>query len=249
MVRSGFFNAVNGAPTYSADDFNNFMDGFLTDGVYEHVDHALEVRAGTGMQVQVLTGRARIKGHFVVVDATETLNIRSADVSEGRWDSVILRYNRLDRTVTLVVSTGTAGAAMGTATYYRTDDVWDLILAYVYVAPNATSVVPVDRRAESLCGYCRIRVSGFNAVIREYKGYKMLEWATSILVPDIIPELAQYAADTDILYVNVNGFLLVENVDYTVDHSGENTVITLTNELAAGNVAEVRILKSVVTTV
>ena len=60
-ITYGFFNAIKQSDgtydrTYNADQMSTYFEGLVSDGVYESVDDAMQVLAGTGMQVQVGAG-------------------------------------------------------------------------------------------------------------------------------------------------------------------------------------------------
>lgn len=53
-----------------------------------------------------------------------------------------------------------------------------------------------------------------------------------------------FTPGTDILYVNLNGVMLVEGTDYTLESTTNGTNIKLTNAVEAGNTFEFRVLQS-----
>lgn len=68
-VTYGFFNSVEGDRRYDADQMSNYFKGLISNGVYEGVGSALQVLAGTGMSVNVQTGRAIIDCKWINLDA------------------------------------------------------------------------------------------------------------------------------------------------------------------------------------
>ena len=59
-ITYGYFNSVNGDRTYNADQMSEYFDGLVSNGVYESVGGALQVTAGSGMTVNVASGRGII---------------------------------------------------------------------------------------------------------------------------------------------------------------------------------------------
>lgn len=60
----------------------------------------------------------------------------------------------------------------------------------------------------------------------------------------VFPIQLTFTPGTDILYVNLNGIMLVEGTDYTLESTTNGTNIKLTNAVEAGNTFEFRVLQS-----
>lgn len=156
-VTSGFFNSVSGDRLYNADQMSMYFEGLISQGVFENVGNRLQVTAGTGMTVNVGTGRAVVQSHWIKNDAALSLNISAADVQKNRIDAVALRYSTSDRSISIVVKEGTAVTGSATPPERTTSaDVYELFLAYVSV-PKATSEISqaqiTDLRPSALCGW------------------------------------------------------------------------------------------------
>ena len=160
-VTYGFFNSVNGDRKYDADQMSEFYNGIVTDGVFQHVDNGLEVTAGTGMTVNVATGRAIIQNKWVKNDSALTLDVGAAsDVSE-RVDAVVIRFNSANRNVSIVVKQGGADAPSMT----RSDGIYEMALAYINIQPGVTSVNVVDKRSDTdVCGWAAVAQSASGEV-------------------------------------------------------------------------------------
>ena len=156
-VTYGFFNSVNGDRKYNADTMSEFYTGICTQGVFQHVDNGLAVSAGTGLTVNVASGRAIIQGHWVKNDAALTLSIDAASATYARIDAVVIRYSASNRNIQIVVKTGTPAASPSAPSMTRAGGVYELCLAYVNVAANATSVTVTDKRSDSsVCGWAAV---------------------------------------------------------------------------------------------
>ena len=108
----------------------------------------LSVSAGTGLAVEVEAGEAMVRGHYYTSDATESLSLTTADATDDRIDTVVLRLDPVANTIVLAVRAGTPDAAPVAPTLVQTDaGVFEQALADVLVP--ATSGVPTtitDRR-------------------------------------------------------------------------------------------------------
>ena len=156
-VTYGFFNSVNGDRKYNADTMSEFYTGICTQGVFQHVDNGLAVSAGTGLTVNVASGRAIIQGHWVKNDAALTLSIDAASATYARIDAVVIRYSASNRNIQIVVKTGTPAASPSAPSMTRAGGVYEMCLAYVNVAANATSVTVTDKRSNSsVCGWAAV---------------------------------------------------------------------------------------------
>jgi hypothetical protein len=109
---------------------------------------ALEVSAGTGLAVDVEAGEAMVRGHYYTSDATESLSLATADPTNDRIDTVVLRLDPTANSIVLAVKTGTPAGSPSAPTLVQTDaGIFEQPLADVLVA--ATAGVPgtiTDRR-------------------------------------------------------------------------------------------------------
>lgn len=246
MIKYGFFNAVDGDRTYNADDFNAFFNGILSDtGVYKKSGGALKVIPGSGLAVKVQTGRGRIKEHWFVNGSDENLTLSTADVALGRYDAIVFRLDGTARTITLQVIEGTPAATPVKPTVKRTENVYDICVAYVYVAAGATSVatsaIEDTREDTDLCGFVKMQIDAINAGVREYRNTV----TTTSEVTEMLIGIPEYDSESDLLFSNVNGIMFVQGVDYTVSGTGSGAKIVLTNSVRANNTVEFRVIKAV----
>lgn len=109
---------------------------------------ALEVSAGTGLAVDVEAGEAMVRGHYYTSDATESLSLATADATNDRIDTVVLRLDPTANSIVLAVKTGTPAGSPVAPTLVQTDaGIFEQALADVLVP--ATAGVPstiTDRR-------------------------------------------------------------------------------------------------------
>lgn len=66
----GFFDSVNSDRKYSAEDFNRYLSGLISDGIFENYGDCFEVTVSDDM-LFIAPGKAWLNGHFFESDATE----------------------------------------------------------------------------------------------------------------------------------------------------------------------------------
>lgn len=256
--RSGFFNAIRNADgtfdrAYRAEDYTENLSFVISNGVMRSNNDDLKVTA-TGLACSVNIGRGWINGHWYTNDSVFTFNPVSAPTGNARLDRVFLRLDRnlATRSVRLVYRQGQAAIVPVAPAPVRSGDVYELVLADVYIAANASTAVVMDQRNnKDLCGWVYSTAgdgSFFTSldnqfdlwfserkddlasvtVEMEHKQFTVISSVTntvSITLPQYDPTLNQK------LTVFVNGIRDVEGVDYTVD----GNTITFTNNLVAGS--------------
>jgi hypothetical protein len=264
--KSGFFNAlnVNGIydRRYNANDYCDNLAVVISNGVLRSTGDDLKVTAN-GMVTTVAAGRAWINGHYYFNDSPFSFDAVSAPIGGARWDRVFLRLNTevSARSVSLVYVQGTESDSQAKPSPTRTDSIYDLVLADVYVGTNATSVSVTDTRADAdLCGWVfstRGDESFFTSLDNSFAEwfdekkdtlssvtlFKRYNWRTvlesaSNYVQFSIP---QYDAETCFLEVFVNGILKTETADYSVS----GAIVTFSASLIAGTEVEVKCYKSI----
>lgn len=146
--------------------FADYLKSFFSDGIFPVLTqfpdmHQLAVRASNpaGMSVVVDTGMGLISGRQYAQDAERTLQIPAADTSLPRKDRIVLRMdlNTQYRNNELYVVTGTAASSPQPPALTRNNVVYELALATISVAANATSITAADitdeRANTDVCGY------------------------------------------------------------------------------------------------
>lgn len=264
--RSGFFNAIytNGAydRKYNANDYSDNLAVIISNGVLRSEDDDLRVTA-SGMSCTVGAGRAWIRGRYYHNDADRTFAAVTAPAGGSRWDRIMLRLDTdvSARSIKLRYVQGVAAENPEKPAPERTDSVFELVLADVFVGTNASAVSVTDTRDDpSVCGWVYStsgddsfftsldnRFSAWFAekrdtlasvtLFKRYTWRTVLDAATQIMAFDI----PQFDEETSFLEVYVNGMLVVEDVDYTRDGS----VLTFENLLTATTEIDVHAYKSI----
>lgn len=266
MQKSGFFNALlsNGEydRKYNANDYCDNLAVVISNGVLRSTNDDLKVTA-SGMVVTVGVGRAWINGHYYLNDTPHSFGAVSAPIGGTRYDRVFLRLNKnlAVRSVSLVYQQGTAGNSPTKPAPVRDGNIYDIVLADIYVGTNATSVTVTDMRSNaSLCGWV-YSTSGDNSFFKSLDAafdtwfaekkntlasttlFKRYNWRTVLTAAGSTVQfnIPQYNAETCFFEVFINGILKTDTVDYNVSGS----VITFSASMIAGTEVEVKCYKSI----
>lgn len=265
---SGFFNALltDGVydRTYTADDYCDNLAVVISNGVLRSTGDDLKVTA-SGLILSVAAGRGWINGHWYNNDAAHAFAAISLPVSGKRYDRVVLRFDNTlaERTVSLDILKGTVADSPSKPELTRTDAIYELCLADVYVEAGATSLGITDTRADTdLCGWV-YSTSGDNSFFAALDGtfydwfkekkntlssvtlFKRYNWRTVLTTQatSVSFDISQYDPETCFLEVYVNGILEAETADYTLNTA--TNVINFTGTLIAGTEVEVKCYKSI----
>lgn len=245
--KSLFFNALpdDTSPTgydrnYNADDISDWLGVVWETGV---VKDGLRVAAAGGMKVNVLTGKAAIKGKAYINNSIKTLTAKTAPTGTNpRYDYIVLKYdnNASARNISIELRTGTS-AVPNVNVLTRNENVYELMLAYLYIGANATSIGGIyDKRGDAtLCPWFTA-VKGYDdyydAIILPYESVITLPSPTTTVITDLPSKL--YDNNYSIVEVETNGIGEPKS-NYTVSTSGGFIVVTFTSQKSAG--AKIRV--------
>ena len=153
-ITSGFFDSENGDRTYDAEQMSNYFDGLVSNGVYESIGDRFLVTAGSGLTVNVGSGRAIIQSRWVKNDDAVTLSVDPADSQYNRVDAVVLRLDLVARSISLVIKKGTASASPAIPAITRNENVYELYLAAVQINRGSSNINTItDLRPSTYCGW------------------------------------------------------------------------------------------------
>lgn len=156
-ITYGFFNSVSGDRTYNADQMSNYFKGLVADtGIFENVGGAFQVLAGTGLAVNVQTGKALINSKWVESDSVEVVTLTAAHATLNRYTAVCLELDVTNRDISLITIDGANATTPVKPAITNTATIKQICLAYVYVAASATSITQAqitDTRPSNLCGW------------------------------------------------------------------------------------------------
>lgn len=152
----------DGTPVYdraiSSEPLRNLLHKLFTDGILPDVSTNLQVVAGTGMNVVVKAGFAIVQGCLKLEENDRTLAIQASNATNDRIDTVVLRLNSNDdqRYCDLYVREGTPATNPVRPNLVRSDSVYELGLADIFVTKTITSITQskiTDTRYEAeRCG-------------------------------------------------------------------------------------------------
>lgn len=156
----GFFNAKNMDRVYTAEDFTGYLSSIICNGVFDTYGDCFSVKAGTGTNVIIGSGKAWINGHYFTSDAAYTLDLsKYVDESLSRYVTIGICCDISDnvRACKLEVKSGTAATTPEVPTFANTDNKTYLTLAAVYLAGGATKITKIKdyRENEKYCGYVK----------------------------------------------------------------------------------------------
>lgn len=133
------FENIDTSETQYSQLFRNLGQGPIDGKGFELEPYA----DSTGMNVKVKSGQALVRGHYYDSTGTETITIPVADSTNPRIDRVVLRLDPTANSILLHVIQGTPNVSPSAPALTQTDGaLYDLPLAQVYVAANATIIAP-----------------------------------------------------------------------------------------------------------
>lgn len=244
-LESGFFNSVNGDRKYNAEDITRYFDNILSSGVFKRIENNMRVSANSGMTLAVAPGAGLIDCHWFRARAAEIVTIPTANAVLPRFDTVVARLDTSDgaRSISLAVVSGTPASNPVEPAPVRTETIYELVLALVYVPAGATSIAAANitdvRENDWYCGYVHSLVD--TPVLKMQTGtYTAASNDTSVIPINI----AVYDPEVDIVNVYVNGFHRAQGIDYTIDKA--NKTIKLTYSVDRGTVVAFEVYKPII---
>ncbi len=147
-------NTKCGNPIYFSNDVTDIMQKLgqreISDGIYPDDSSYLQTISNGDMTVAVKAGYSHIQGVHVWVKEDVALTVEAAD-TVARVDRIVLRLSIPDKNVVLAIKKG------DTTLTKIAGQTWELGLADIAVAANATEITPndiTDLRADDVaCGY------------------------------------------------------------------------------------------------
>ena len=177
MEKSSFFNSVSHDRTYKAEDWAEYFASFIGNGIFPVPSTGLQVVAGSGMNVTVRAGKAWINGYFYQNTGDLTVQLATADGQLNRIDRIVVQWNLTNRTITTKVKSSGFSASPSAPAVQRDADIYELVLADVFVAAGVTAITQsriTDQRLNtSLCGVVaavvdQIDTAAFNAQLQAW---------------------------------------------------------------------------------
>ena len=141
-VTYGFYNSVNSDRQYTAEQMGSLFDGILNDGIYQAIGKAFAVSPGSGMTVNVGTGRAWFQNTWILNDSTLALTVPTADLLLDRIDAVVIEVNKADdvRANSIKIIQGNKSTSPARPTLTRSGTLFQYPLAWISVPAADTSI-------------------------------------------------------------------------------------------------------------
>ena len=251
MSKALFFNALpdNTSETgydrnYNADDISDFLSMVCDTGVVKTntvnaEPQGLKVVAASGMVINVNVGKAAIKGKAFINEALESFTVTANGTASNRYDYLVIKYdnNVSARNITFELRTGTSSIPT-VSSLARTGKVYELMLAYITVAPSATSITQANitdtRGNADLCPWFTA-VKGYDnyydAIIQPHESTVTLSSITNTVITDLPSKL--YNERYSLIEVYTNGIKEPESA-FKASVSAGYIVITFTAQKAVG---------------
>ena len=227
---------------FNADDISDFLSvtwetGICKTNTVNTEPQGLKVIAASELMIHVNAGRCAIKGKAGINPALETFTVAANGTTLTRYDYVVLKYdnNVSARTITIELRTGT-NTMPTVSSLTRNEKVYELMLAYITVAPSATNLTQsniTDTRGDKeLCPWFT-PVKGYedyyDAIIEPHESTVTLSSITNIAVTTLPSNL--YNERYSLIEVYTNGIKEPKSA-YTASVSGGYIVITFNSQKA-----------------
>ena len=145
-VTFGFYDSLNGDRKYYATQLSQLFNALIKDGIFMHIGEHMNVKEGTGMQINVGPGLAWFNSTWTLNDADYPFTISASDLLQTRIDAIVLEVNETvsSRTNSIKVITGIPSSNPQKPTLTNTNDIHQYPLAYVTVGAGATSITQAN---------------------------------------------------------------------------------------------------------
>ena len=158
MIRHGFWDSISGDRTYGARDIEKVFNLIVSDGIIANetgLSEQLMVKYYQDLQLRICAGNGIFGGHWLESTADEVITIPTPHTQYTRIDSVVVRVDEDNRTISFEYLQGTPSVNPVAPTIQRSNSVKEYRLANITVAANATSVSQSnieDTRPSADCG-------------------------------------------------------------------------------------------------
>ena len=159
-ISSGFYDAVSGDRTYSADDMNKPYKRLISNGVFAtpagEPSTDFQVLASSGMVINVSPGSGLFGNKWVENTAYIAITVPGNSSAYSRMDSVLVQVDlrQSGRVASIVYRTGTAASVPVAPAINETADVYEYRLANIQVPAAASSITQAritDARGTDEC--------------------------------------------------------------------------------------------------
>jgi hypothetical protein len=135
-----FFTGEMSDGRYNADGYAEYLRSIVTDGVFS-LGTNLQVAAAEGMAVSVNYGKAVLRGYRYYLKDNDSgvmkISLDAANI-QPRIDRIVIRQSITDKSVKFAVLKGSPAETPATPALTNTADVFEISLAKINIAANAT---------------------------------------------------------------------------------------------------------------
>lgn len=164
-MKSLFFNSIDNDRVYNASDFAEYFQDYFTNGIFYRKSDSLQVSTDT-QNIIVAKGRANINGYAFINDTVYSVPLVTGGANNPRYDAVMLTLNLTNREITIDYVQGTESASPTKVAPIRSGNIYQLVLAYIYVDKQVTTITNANiedtRFSVSLCGIVSQTVTTIN---------------------------------------------------------------------------------------
>lgn len=154
MEIATFFNSKGGDRKYNAAHWANYFKPLFKSGVF---NGDLQVVANGEMSVTVKAGYAWLIGYGYQNTEPLKIDLEVASGNLNRYDAIKIKLDLSARTITAYADKGGNAASPAKPVNQRTDTVYEITLAEVYIAAGTTvitqSMITDTRMDNSKCGW------------------------------------------------------------------------------------------------
>ena len=189
MANSLPFNSISKDRVYKAEDWAWYFATFIGNGVFPKPATGLQVIVNEGMKITAKQGYAFINGYAYKNPTDYDITLETADGSLPRIDRIIVRWDLSNRDMYVAVLKGTPSANPAATGITRNTEIYDLVLADIYVAKGVTTITTAsitDQRYNStICGIvtgtvdqidASVLTAQFNDFFIQYKAQVLTEY-------------------------------------------------------------------------
>lgn len=154
MEIATFFNSKGGDRKYNAAHWANYFKPLFKSGVF---NGELQVVENGGMSVTVNSGYAWLIGYGYQNTEPLVIDLEVASGNLNRYDAIKIKLDLSARTITAYADKGGNAASPAKPANTRSDTVFEITLAEVYIAAGTTvitqSMITDTRMDNSKCGW------------------------------------------------------------------------------------------------
>lgn len=138
----GFYNSQNKDRRYNANQMSSLFDGIIKDGIFESIGDKLMVTAGSGMTINVGTGRAWFNQTWTYNDSDMLINVDASELVLNRIDTIVIDVDKLARTNSIILIKGTPASEPTAPTLINDADAqhYQYPLCDIYVGVGVTEI-------------------------------------------------------------------------------------------------------------